>query len=143
MASKIEDIERRLLNWVRWKAGAGVGGLGYASVNMLAALAGSSRGAHDPIPIPTMAIEADETDAAIKALPDDLRRTVEVAYLGRGGDADRARALAVSVVTMRARVCRAHKAISNWLADRAQTREGRRENDARLKSIVLGNITNR
>lgn len=143
MASKIEDIERRLLNWVRWKAGAGVGGLGYASVNMLAALGGSSRGAHDPIPIPTMAIEAEETDRAVMALPSELRRTVEVVYLGRGGAPEHARALAVSAVTVRARVCRAHKAISNWLADLAQSREDRGRNDARLQSIVLRNITNR
>lgn len=138
---KLEDIERRLLNWTRWKAGAGVGGLGYASVNMLAALGGSSRGPHDPIPIPTMAIEAEETDRAVMALPSELRRTVELVYLGRGGVADHARALAVPVATVRTRVCRAHKAISNWLADLAQSREACRENDVRLRSVVLRNIT--
>lgn len=143
MASKLEDIERRLLNWTRWRAGAGVGGLGYASVNMLAALGGGSRGPHDPIPIPTLAIEAEETDRAVEALEAELRRTVEVVYLGRGGAAEQAQALGVSVAAVRARVCRAHRAISNWLADLAQTREGRRQVDARLSSIVLGNITKR
>lgn len=140
---KLEDIERRLLNWVRWKAGAGVGGLGYASVNLLAALSGGSRTAHDPVPIPTMAIEAEETDRAVQALPSELRRTVEVVYLGRGGAADHARALAVSVATVRSRVCQAHKGISNWLADLAQTREDRRAVDVRLQSIVLRSIANR
>ena len=140
---KLEDIERRLLNWSRWKAGPGVGGLGYASVNMLAALGGSSRGAHDPIPIPTMAIEAEETDCAVAVLPSELRRTVEVVYLGRGGAADHARMLAVPVPTVRSRVCQAHKAISNWLADKAQGRESQRQNDARLQSVVLRNITKR
>ena len=109
----------------------------------LAALGGSSRGAHDPIPIPTMAIEAEETDCAVIALPSELRRTVEVVYLGRGGAADHARVLVVPVPTVRSRVCQAHKAISNWLADKAQGRENQRENDARLQSVVLRNITNR
>lgn len=143
MASKLEDIERRLLNWARWKAGAGVGGLGYASVNMLAALSGGSRAAADPVPIPTMAIEAEETDRAVLALPSELRRTVEVVYLGRGGMPDHAQALAAPVATVKARVCRAHKSISNWLSDLAQTREGRRENALNLQSIVLRNIPNR
>ena len=143
MASKLEDIERRLLNWTRWKAGAGVGGLGYASVNMLAALGGSSRGPHDPIPIPTMAIEAEETDRAVAALEPELRRTVEVVYLGRGGATEQARALGVTAAAVRARICRAHRAISCWLADLAQSREGRRQLDARLQSAVLRNITQR
>lgn len=140
---KLEDMERRLLNWSRWKSGPGVGGLGFASVNMIAALAGVSRGPHDEVPIPTMALEAEETDRAVLALPAELRRTIEVVYLGRGGMPEHATALAVPVATVRARVCRAHKGISNWLSDLAQTRQSHREGAARIESIVLRNITKR
>ena len=38
--ARIEDIERRLLNWARWKAGGRSGGLGYSAINLPAAVVG-------------------------------------------------------------------------------------------------------
>jgi hypothetical protein len=131
--ARIEDIERRLLNWARWKHGAGAGGLGYASVNYMA-LTGEDRDQGAEPVIPTFDCEASETDGAVMALPSELRATVEVVYVLGGGMAAKARRLAVTEVTVWARVARAHPLIEAWVYDRAAKR---RELQAELQRRLL------
>lgn len=130
--ARIEDIERRLLNWGRWKHGAGAGGLGYASVNLMDA--GADRDNFQEAIIPTIDCEAQETDAAVMALPSELRATMEVVYVLGGGMPQKARRLAVTESTIKARIWRAHPLIQSWLADKAQQRRSQRENLERLQA---------
>lgn len=117
--ARIEDIERRLLNWARWKIGGSAGGLGYASVN----LAGdTSRELYREARIPTNDCEAEETDRAVVSLDSDLRRTVEVVYLGSGGTRNKAAALCCTEATVYARVDRAHRLLAQWFTARQRDR---------------------
>lgn len=125
MAARIDDIERRLLNWARWRLGGTAGGLGFASVNLEAAL--SARDDSRQSVVPTSDAEAVDTDAAVLALDSALRRTVEVVYLSGGGMAGKARKLACSEATVYSRVGQAHWQIAAWLADLATRRRAERE----------------
>lgn len=117
--ARIEDIERRLLNWVRWKFGATSGGLGYAAVRYGASTA--SAGYREAV-IPTIDCEAEETDRAVMALDSPLRATVEVVYLRNEPMRRKAARLCCSEATVKARVWEAHRCVSRWLADKAQVR---------------------
>jgi hypothetical protein len=123
---RIEDMERRLQNWARWKFGAGAGALGYARVNPATVL-GADRSQIDEARIPTVDCEAEETNQAIVQLPSELRATVEVVYVGAGSMAQKARRLAVTPATVDQRVWRAHRLIQSWLADKALQRRRVRE----------------
>lgn len=123
--ARIEDIERRLLNWARWSAGMNAGGLGFATVNLAAAEGG--RDGYREAVIPTSDCEAAETHQAVLALPSELRATVEQVYLRAGGIAQKARRLCCSEATVYARVDLAHKKIQSWLADLQATRRAQRE----------------
>lgn len=125
MAKRIEDIERRLLNWARWKLGGTAGGLGFATVQLQAAL--SAREHVREAVIPTSDAEASETDEAVRALDSTLRRTVEVVYLAGGGVRDKARRLACGEATLHSRVARAHSLIQSHLSDLAARRRQERE----------------
>ncbi len=128
--ARIEDIERRLLNWARWRAGANQGGLGYATLDY-ASEAGQS-GYREAV-IPTVDCEAEETNQAVMALSSELRATVECFYLAGGGIAQKARRLCVSVPTVYQRVERAHVAIQSWLFDRQAAARRQRELVERLQ----------
>lgn len=129
--ARIDDIERRLLNWARWCAGAGAGGLGYASVDM-AAEAGGRDGYREAV-IPTVDCEAAETHQAVMALPHELQVTVERYYIKGGGHEAKAERLHIAVSTMYARIDLAHRRIQAWLADLAATRRAQRERIERLQ----------
>lgn len=131
-----EDMERRLLQWARWremKAGSG----GFAKVNLLEPRAAS--GYREAI-IPIDQDEAAITDEGVMALQGPLRAAVEAWYLrgvGREGlsAAESAAArLCISVRTLHKRVGDAHRALSAWFSERAALRRAREENDARIRA---------
>lgn len=129
--ARIEDIERRLLNWARWRAGMKGGGLGYASADMAAERVDG--GGYDAQAIiPTIDVEASETDQAVMTLPSELRRTVEVCYLDGGGMKRHMVKLACTEETIKARIWRAHRLLSGWYADKAARA---RENRARVEAL--------
>lgn len=122
--ARLEEIERRLLNWARWKCGPRIGGLGYASVNLTA----WSRDEEEAkAKIPTLDCEAEETDRAVLSLDSELRATVEVVYLSSGGMKKKAERLCCSEATVKARVWRAHRKISDWITDMQRARQQERE----------------
>lgn len=121
--ARIEDIERRLTNWARWRCGAGSGGLGYAAVNFATS---SSAGGYRECVVPTGDCEAEETDQAVQALPSELRATVETVYLAGGGMAQKARRLAVTPAAVYARIDQAHRQLQVWLQDLAARRRAQR-----------------
>jgi len=106
--AKIEDVERRLLNWARWKIGGESGGLGYASAT-LGLLAGAGTSAYRESLIPTGVAEAVETDNAVKTLDLDHRRIVIEHYEHGLSLAAISVKLDCSVATVYARVDRAHR----------------------------------
>lgn len=130
--ARIEDIERRLLNWARWRCGLMRGGLGYASVDLGAERVDGGGGYDAPAVIPTSDVEASETDQAVMSLPGELRRTVEVCYLDGGGVQRHAAKLACSESTIKARIWRAHRLLSAWYAGRAAAA---REQRARVEAL--------
>jgi hypothetical protein len=121
--ARIEDIDRRLQNWGRWKHGAGAGGLGYARVRSMMRVDGGEQAG--PI-VPTNDCEAQDTDGAVMALPSELRATIEVYYVQGGGMADKAKRLACTEPTIRNRIARAHPLIQSFLADLAARRQQQR-----------------
>lgn len=128
--ARIEDIERRLQNWARWKVGGSAGGLGYASVN----LAGdTSRALYREARIPTDDCEAEETDRAVASLDSELRRTVEVVYLDGGGTKRKADLLNCTESTIKSRIWRAHRQLSCWLTERQRERQAERARVAALQ----------
>lgn len=128
--ARIEDIERRLLNWARWKAGGQSGGLGYSAMKWAASV--GDQGRYRESVIPTVDCEASETEAALMALPSELRRTVEVVYLQGGGMAAKARRLAVTEATVYSRVEQAHRHLDRYLAEQDRAR---REQRARVEAL--------
>lgn len=135
MSARIEDMDRRLDNWARWLAGGRVGGLGFAAVNMLAAM-GGDRGRYREASIPTSDCEGAETDAAIKTLPAELIQTIEVHYLSGLGVAAQAVRLGVTPATVRVRLCRSHGLLQTWFADQAQQRRAQRERVERVTLVA-------
>lgn len=118
--ARIEDIDRRLQNWGRWKHGAGAGGLGYARVRSMMRVDG---GEHVGPIVPTNDCEAQDTDDAVMALPSELRATIEVYYVLGGGMAEKASRLACTEPTIRNRIARAHPLIQSFLSDLAGRRQ--------------------
>jgi len=123
--ARIEDIERRLLNWGRWRLGVGVGGLGYSSPNLADPDAG--RDGYAEATVPMLSVEAEETDRGVKSLPSHLRATVEAVYTGGGSVKDKAARLCVSVPTVFARIDQAHYQLASWLSGIAQAQRTQRE----------------
>lgn len=122
-----EDIERRLQNWGRWKHGAGAGGLGYAKVRV--GLAGEQVDCDRDLGavVPTINVEAEETDRAVLQLASELRATVEVYYVLGGSVAQKAQRLAVTEATVYARLRRVRYLVSVWLSEQALVRQRERE----------------
>jgi hypothetical protein len=130
--SRVEEVERRLLNWARWRIGGSSGGLGFAKTSM-GNQSGGSR--YRESVIPTNAAEAMETDDAVKGLEADLRDVVEQHY----GEGLSVALVAVrrgrSAATIYARLDRAHAVLDQVFRDRAYARRAERE---RVASIVRG-----
>lgn len=126
-------IDQRLQGWARWKQGSGSGGLGYATVQLVARV--DNDGARGPT-IPVLECEARETDQAVQALVGELRRTVEVYYLEPCGLPGKAAMLCCGESTIRARVARAHRLISGDLAERERKRRAERERVQALQTAA-------
>lgn len=120
--ARIEDIERRLLNWARWKTGDRSGGMGFAKVNM--GMSGGTRRRESIIP--TSDCEAEETDRAVMSLPSHLRATVEAVYLSGSLWAVSAR-LCITPAAVDARIWRAHALIQTWVHNLEAARQAERQ----------------
>jgi hypothetical protein len=129
--ARIEDIERRLLNWARWKLGATHSGLGYAAMRWDGGAVGPGR--RESV-IPTIDCEAEETDRAVQELEPRLRATIEVEYLQGCSLRRKAEQLACSEPAVKSRVWQAHRKLSEWLANRA---EMSRCESRRVKALLL------
>ena len=131
--ARIEEIERRLLNWARWSAGRSGG---YAAVKL-----GQVPLPRDPYAdkaIHTNDAEGSETDAAVAALPSELKATVVEFYLGRGGMRDHARALGCAEQTIYRRVDQAHVLLDRYFADRRAAADAERRRVERLGRVAVG-----
>lgn len=118
----IEDVERRLLNWARWKIGGCAGGMGYASVNFSGLPSGGSKGAI------VQSGEPEETERAVSSLDLELQVCVRLWYLeGRMTAVAKAARLGCCVPVMYRRREQAHRKIQVWLSDRAQERRSARD----------------
>jgi len=128
---RIDDIERRLQNWARWKTSSGGGSLGYARVQLAS---DTSREGYREARIPTLDCEAEETDRAVLALPSELRRTVELYYLGGGPMRRKAEILCCTERAVHARIERAHQVIQSWVQDLERARRQERARVAWLNA---------
>lgn len=131
--AKIDDVERRLLNWARWKIGGESGGLGYASAT-LGLMAGAGTSAYRESLIPTGVAEAVETDNAVKLLDLDHRRVVIEHYEHGLSLAATSVKLGCSVATVYARVDRVHRLLDQAFRDLVAGRQLERERVERLQA---------
>ena len=141
---KQDWVEQRLLNWARWRLGAGTGpSLGHAGVSWGDAQAGR-RGYREAV-IPVNAAEASETDDAVSRLqPAGLRLAVEAWYCGQGGAEEKAAGLGIAVSTMHKRVALAHYQLSDhWLAQQDRQRAERRRVEALVEQARPGGVLHR
>lgn len=123
--ARIEDIERRLLNWARWKLGGTSSGLGYATARCWAVVV--TPGYREAV-IPTVACEAEETDRAVQSLASELRATLEVVYLMNEPMKRKIAYLCCCEATIKARIWRAHRMLVNFFSDRGGMKNGHHEN---------------
>jgi hypothetical protein len=133
--AKIEDIERRLLNWARWRDMAGSGGLGYAAVKLEG---GGTRGGYREAKVPVIDCEAAEMDELVQRLPSELRFTLEVCYCESGGETTRMERLMCARSTIHARITQAHIMLARWLADKHQVRTAERQRVDKLQRVGVG-----
>jgi DNA-directed RNA polymerase specialized sigma24 family protein len=129
--ARVDWIEQRLQNWARWRLSGAMGALGYASVDLQAAMVDcdESRGPA----IPTIDCEARETDSAIGLLASELKATVLQVYLGRGGMADHARRLCCTRATIDQRIWRAHRILAEHFTAQKDRQRGER---ARVEALA-------
>ncbi len=81
MATTVDhDYERRMNNWKLWRISErrSIGGSPYPIYNL------TPRPPRGENIMPLLMGEAEDTDKAVQALPPELRRAVEVWYLGTG-----------------------------------------------------------
>lgn len=122
--ARSEEVERRLMNWVRWKKGGASGGLGFATASM-GTEAGGTR--YREAVIPTAAAEAMETDNVVTMLEADLRRIVNEHYLEGSSVAGVSVKLGCSVATVYSKLQRVHVLLDQAFRDMAQHRRAERE----------------
>jgi hypothetical protein len=135
--ARIEDIERRLLNWARWKAGATANPLGYAQAQMQERVDGEGWDAVQAVP--TVDHEAAETDRGVQALGTTLQETLRVFYVEGGGIARKARKLGCTERAVYLRVEQAQRGLAFWLSELAESRKRERERVERLQQgAVVG-----
>ena len=133
--ARIDWIEQRLQNWARWRAmQGGAGCLGFSGVELGDSDGG--RSGYVTASIPTIDVEASETDAAVQLLyPGAVRMTVIEFYLGSGGEVDKARRLVCSRATWNWRVDRAHQQLATHFA---AVHAKRRDERARVEALQIG-----
>lgn len=131
--ARLPDIERRLLNWARWKIGCTSGGLGYAATAMRERVDGEGYDAQAHIP--TVDTEAEQTEQAVQALDGRLRMTVETFYIDGGSERKKLAKLCCSKTTLHARIDEAHRALSAWLSGQAAAARDERARVERLQRV--------
>ena len=130
------NIERRLINWARWMEGAGDVGLGYGSGSMWDRVRVDCSPNRQSV-IPTNAVEAEQTDRAIKSLPTELIETVHLHYAGRGTTvAAMAATLGCAVSTLHWRIGDAHRRITVWVSDREREAAARRQIEEQVQQVA-------
>jgi hypothetical protein len=139
-----EDIERRMLNWKRWKLTDGVGvglGLGYGAVGMWSSVVVDCAGRVDSR-VPTNSVEASETDQAVELLPVLLRDTVRVYWLTDHPVEVKARMLGCAVSTVHSRVREANVQLTALIGQRGREQAMQRQalacEQERLRLAGLG-----
>lgn len=127
------DMDRRLQNWARYVWAMQDGGrIGTASTDARV----DGQGWDAPTVISTNDAEAEETQAGVMTLRSELRAAVEAWYLGGGGVAQKCKRLCVSETTLRERIGQAHRALAQWLADKALQARRQRERVELLQRTV-------
>jgi len=130
------NIERRLVNWARWMDGAGDVGLGYGSASIWNRVKVDCSPNRQSV-IPTNAVEAEQTDRAIKSLPPELIETVHLHYLGRGSTiAAVAVVLGCAVSTVHWRIKDAHRRITVWISDLEREAATRRQVEVNVQQVA-------
>ncbi|WP_428421943.1 hypothetical protein [Methylibium sp.] len=133
--ARLPDIERRLLNWARWKIGCTSGGLGFASVVMEDRVDGEGFDAQAKVP--TIDHEAAETDVAVLALDGRLRASVESVYVASGTMRRKAARLCCAEATIYARIDEAHRVLARWFSEKAAVGRAERERVERLQRAAV------
>lgn len=131
------DMERRLLNWAKWRwLTKGGGGENFARCDMAEERVDGGGGYDAPITVSVIDEEAWQMDAAVATLESALRRTVEVVYLEGGNVQRKAAKLCVSERTVHTRIDQAHRKLAAWFTDRQQQqREKRARTEALQRSV--------
>lgn len=134
--ARIDWVEQRLLNWGRWLVmRGGSGSMGYASVALCDADAG--RDGYIGAAIPTIDVEASETDDAVRRLtPGGLALTVIEHYAGRGGIKDKCARLACAEPTYHRRIEQAHRQLADHFLAQQDKRRAERERVEALQGGV-------
>lgn len=127
--ARIPEIERRLLNWARWRAGPRIGSAGYTERV-------DGEGWDAPTVIPTDSAEAEETEKAVQQLEPTLRKAVIDVYTGSGDIASKARLAGIAVATLHARVERAHKLLQRVFDDARAAAEAQRQRVEALQATA-------
>jgi hypothetical protein len=121
------EIERRLLNWARWKRGGQSGGLGFGAPSASAMAGMRGGGTYREAVIPVWDAEASVTDQAVQSLPADLVSTVDAYYLGQSNELGVAQQLGIAVRSLHARIERAHGLVGRWLEERRMRLDAERK----------------
>jgi len=88
--------------------------------------------------IPISDVEASETDAAVARLsPGGLALTVVEFYVGRGGNADKCRRLAIAESTLKVRIGQAHRQLADHFLAQQDKRKRERE---RVEALQAGRM---
>lgn len=128
--ARIPDIERRLLNWARWKISSTSGSIGFAQPRYEERVDGEGWDAQARIP--TSDCEADETQEAIDRLQAPLPETLVQVYVKGRGMRDKAAALGCTERTVYARVDQAHRELASYFSAKAEAADLQR---ARVEAL--------
>lgn len=126
--ARIDWVRMRLENWALWCSSQQRGGLGYPSQAAFARLGGRARRSEAAIPV--LAIDAEETDRAVRSLRgthSHLFLVLQLLY-AQGLPRDQvARRLARTEDTVKRNLEEADHALARWFEQQEQAREARRQ----------------
>jgi AraC-like DNA-binding protein len=132
--ARIEWVRERLENWSRWCAQQSDGGLGFPSQSAFARLGGKGRRAEASIPV--LAIDAAETDRAVRALRfkhAQLHQVVVWTYAKALPRDQVARRMSRSESTVKRLLEEADHALAAWFQDLQQRQARDRAEGERLR----------
>ena len=111
------ETERMMNNWARWRSGGGV------SVAVTAAYDLEARGRREEVSMPLINGEAVDVDAAVEALPAELKQIVVEFWTKAGTIRNKANRCGSSVEPFYRKLEDAHYRIRTFLANRRQQAE--------------------